>query len=133
MASNDFRKVHMTNGGVVFDLDPSRFPGQYSRAQKWLDNQVIVDSDRHVPFRNGVLRKSARLGTKLGSGEVVWSAPYARYLYYGKVMVGPAPKELTDIDLTYHTPGTGAYWFEKAKGICKKTWTAGVRKLAGGG
>lgn len=127
-----FPNIRVHNGSVNVQIDMSRFRGQYSRAQKWLDNQVITDSNPHVPFQSGDLRRGAIRGTRAGSGEVVWDSPYARYQYYGKVMVGPPPKQVTDIPLQYHTPGTGAYWFETAKGTCKKVWINGVRKIAGG-
>lgn len=128
-----FPKVHVYNGSAEIKVDTGRFKAQYSRAQKWLDNEVIVDSTPYVPFLNSDLRKSAIRGTELGSGEVIWANPYARYQYYGKLMIGPPPKELTDIPLQYHQPGTGAFWFETAKSTQKRHWIDGVRKLAGGG
>lgn len=128
-------KVVVQNGtaNIDFNYDLKRFENQYDRAQMWLDNQVLTDCDPYVPFKSGVLRKTGILGTVPGSGVVEWDAPYARYQYYGKVMIGTPPKKLTDIPLQYHHPGTCAYWFEKAKGLCKRAWLAGVRKLGGGG
>lgn len=128
-----FPKVSMYNGTVSIMVSTERFAGQYSRAQKFLDTQVITDCDPYVPFLNGDLRMSAIRGTDIGSGEVVYDSPYARYQYYGKVMVGPPPKELTDIPLQQHHPGTCAFWFEAAKGVNKRQWIEGVRKIAGGG
>ena len=98
-----------------------------------LDNQVITDSDPYVPLISGMLRGSAIRGTVLGEGEVVWDSPYARYQYYGKVMVGPPPKQVTDIPLQYTQPNTGAFWFEEAKSVNKAQWINGARKIAGGG
>lgn len=128
-----FPSVHVYNGSMEADLNTKRFSGQYSLAQKYLDSQVITDSTPYVPYQSDDLRRSAIKGTDPGSGEVIWDSPYARYQYYGRVMVGPPPKQVTDTLLQYATPGTGAYWFETAKGNCKKQWIDGVRKIAGGG
>lgn len=130
---SDFPNVNYRDGQMIFQLDSSRFAGQYDRAQKWLDNQVLTDCTPLVPFRDGDLRKSGILGTEIGSGEVCWDSPYARYQYYGKVMVGSPPKEVTDIDLQYHTEGTCAFWFEEAKSANKQAWINGVKKIGGGG
>ncbi len=89
---------------------------KFSEAQKVVDSEVIRLSDPYVPFQTGILKKSGILGTKIGSGEVVYNAPYARYLYYGKLMIGTAPKVLTEEPLEYHgAPRRGAYWFERMK------------------
>ena len=130
--SNDFPNVNYRNGNMMFQLDSSRFAMQNSLAQKWLDNQVLTDCTPMVRFRDGDLRKSGISGTQIGSGEVCWNSPYARYQYYGKVMVGPPPKEVTDIDINYKTEGTGAFWFEDAKSANKIAWINGVKKIGGG-
>jgi len=63
-----------------------------------------------------MLKSSGQIGTVVGSGLVVYNAPYARYQYYGYVMVGKAPKQLTDRRIAYHgAPKRGAYWFERMK------------------
>ena len=41
----------------------------------------------YTPARNNILYKSATLGTKIGSGHIYYAAPYARYQYYGNLMV----------------------------------------------
>ena len=70
----------------------------------------------YIPRQSGMLQKSGQLGTVIGSGEVIYNAPYSRYQYYGKVMVGRAPKRLTDRDLTYQgAPKRAALWFERMK------------------
>lgn len=116
----------------------ARFQKQYSRSQKWLDNEVLKDTAPFVPMQTGMLMKSGQLGTVIGSGTVEYIAPYARYLYYGKVMTGPkyGPKRATDKDLVFSQsvhPQAQAYWFEASKALNKPKWIAGARKLAGGG
>lgn len=115
-----------------------RFNSQYRRAQVWLDNAVLRNSTPYVPMRTGVLYKSGQLGTTPGEGVVQWIAPYARYLYYGKVMAGPkyGPKYATDKDLHISQavhPDAQSFWFEAAKAQNKPLWINGVRRIAGGG
>ena len=106
--------------------------GDKGRVQEYIDSEVLRLSDPYVPMQQGNLKRSGTLGTKLGTGEVVYNAPYARYQYYGKVMVGRAPKRLTDRDLTYHgAPKRGKLWFERMKADHKNTILAGARKIGG--
>ncbi len=84
--------------------------------QKFIDSEVIRLSDPYIPFQSGMLKLSGQLGTVVGSGEITYNSPYARYLYYGYVMVGRAPKQLTNRPITYQgAPKRGAYWFERMK------------------
>lgn len=100
--------------------------------QKVIDAAVIRECFQYVPFDEGVLAGSANTATEIGSGEVVYDTPYARYLYYGEVY-GPnipitengiitgywSPKEKfpTGEKLEYSTeknPQAGSHWFERA-------------------
>ena len=100
--------------------------------QKVIDAAVIRECFPYVPFDEGVLAGSANTATEIGSGEVVYDTPYARYLYYGEVY-GPnipitengiitgywSPKEKfpTGEKLEYSTeknPQAGSHWFERA-------------------
>ncbi|WP_304508920.1 minor capsid protein [Anaerotignum sp.] len=94
--------------------------------QKYIDSRVITLSAPYTPFQTGTLTRSATLGTVIGSGEVTYNAPYARYLYYGKVMVSPTTgsawakkgerKVVTAELIKYNgAPRRGAYWFSKMK------------------
>ena len=114
----------------VFEWSPAAEPnweGRFALAQKVVDMAVLRYSAPYIPFETGTLNRSGVLGTKIGSGEVVWNAPYARFLYYGKVMVGVnsgSPwakkgerKKVTERDLKYHGGGKrGKLWFERMKG-----------------
>ena len=130
----------MTKQAVEIDFNSAkinaRLSGSRKLAQMFLDNEVLKDSAPYVPRLTGELEQSGTRGTKIGSGEVVYNSPYARYQYYGKVMVGKAPKTLTDTDLQYSNQshsGGGRFWFETAKAINKGKWIRGVKKLGGGG
>lgn len=94
--------------------------------QRYIDSRVIALSAPYTPFQTGTLTRSATLGTVIGSGEVTYNAPYARYLYYGKVMVSPTTnnpwakrgerKVLTAKLIKYDgAPRRGAYWFLNMK------------------
>lgn len=100
--------------------------------QKAVDAAVIRECFPYLPFDEGVLAGSANTATKIGSGEVVYDTPYARYLYYGEVygpnfpitengeIVGyysPPEKFPTGEKLEYSTekhPLAGSHWFERA-------------------
>ena len=112
--------------------------------QKFIDQECIRLMAPYTPFRAGILEKSATLGTKIGSGEINQIAPYARYQYYGKLMVSSLTgsawarqgekKILTDVDLQYDTsrhPLAGKLWFERMKADKKDQILEGARKVAG--
>lgn len=116
----------------ALDFQP-KWDGRYSRAQMFVDSEVLRLSSPYIPHQSGILEKSGILGTKVGSGEVVWNAPYARYLYYGKVMVGRAPKKVINKDLQFHgAPMRGAFWFERMKKDKGQSILDGAAKIAGG-
>ena len=96
-----------------------RFDGYYAKAQKWLDNEVLKDSDEYVPMDTGNLRNSGITGTTLGSGEVVYNAPYAKRMYYGTHFNFSKDKH----------PKACAQWFEKAKAVKKDAWKNGAEKI----
>ena len=94
-------------------------------------------------MRNGVLTRSATLGTKIGSGRIVYNSPYARYQYYGKLMVSSVTgsayaksgesKVLTDIDLKYDTSRHSQaqrLWFEAMKADKKEQILRGAAAIA---
>lgn len=103
---------------------------QFKNCQKYIDSAVLRYDAKYIPFQTGALNQSGTTGTVIGSGEVVYQSPYARYLYYGKVMrdaqgrafYGSAPKHVTDEDIHYHgEPQRGKLWFERMKSAHKKT------------
>lgn len=106
--------------------------GEGGHVQKIVDAAVIRECLPYVPFAEGVLDGSANTATKIGSGEVVYATPYARYQYYGEVygpsfpivengeIVGwrsPPEKYPTGRKLEYSTeinPQAGSHWFDRA-------------------
>lgn len=115
------------------DFQP-KWEGRYARAQSFVDSEVLRLSEPYTPFQQGMLRNSGIFGTVIGSGEVVWNSPYARYLYYGKVMVGRAPKKVIDKSLQFHgAPMRGAFWFERMKRDKGQSILNKAAIIAGGG
>ena len=112
--------------------------------QKYIDSECIRLMAPYTPMRNGFLMRSATLGTKIGSGEINQIAPYARYQYYGKLMISSITgsawarygekKVLTDKDLVHDKsrhPQAGPFWFERMKAEHKEEILNGARKVAG--
>lgn len=118
----------------------------YGKVQKFIDSECIRLMTPYTPMLNGQLFKSATLGTKIGSGIIRQNAPYARYQYYGKLMVSRITgssyarqgesKVLTDKDLTYNKsrhPLAGAFWFERMKADKKEKILRGAQQIANRG
>lgn len=111
--------------------------------QKYIDSECIRLMVQYTPMRNGMLMKSAVLGTVIGSGEIRYASPYARYQYYGKLMVSSVTgsafanrgesKVLTDKNLKYSTarhPLAQRLWFETMKANHKETILRGAAAIA---
>lgn len=97
-----------------------KYQGNYTRAQKFLDSEILRLSEPFIPLRTGTLIKSGILGTDIGSGEVLWIAPYAAAQYYSARAAGSETG-----------PQRGPYWFERMKAIHKPYLVAGAKRLAG--
>lgn len=95
-----------------------RLGSRFQKAQAFLDNEVIKDCTPYVPMRDGNLYRSA-IGSKIGSGKIVYNTPYARRLYYGLGFRFSKDKH----------PQACAQWFEKAKAVFLRSWINGVSKI----
>lgn len=126
------------------DFQP-RMERHFTNAQEFVDAECIRLMKDYTPFRNGILEKSATLGTVIGSGEIHQVAPYARYQYYGMLMVSSITgssfaskgekKVLTDTPLQHDKskhPQAGPFWFERMKAEHKEDILQGAAKIAGG-
>ena len=124
------------NARLDFNLSPDDILAAYGmetggRIQRTID-QLVIDyctDGGYVPASpERILEFSAQLSTEIGSGQVIWNTPYARYQYYGMVMtdeagrtwVGPGETKpvITDRPLVYDTAQNdraGSYWFERMK------------------
>lgn len=119
--------------------------GNFKRAQAYIDQACIRHMDKYTPMLTGALKKSPTLGTKIGSGRIEYASPYARYQYYGKLMVSSVTgspyarsgekKVLKSVDLQYNTashPLAGPLWFERMKADKKTEIERGAAQIAGG-
>lgn len=123
---------------IKFDVNTSgisdirmKLAGAASKAEVWLANEVLKDTRPFVP----ALTMSLANRSHVEGNTVVYPGPYARYLYYGKVMAGPreGPKYATDKDLVYTKTVNAqaqSHWFEASKAQNKGKWIRGVKKLA---
>lgn len=100
--------------------------------QKFLTNEVIRISDPYVPMDTGILKNQVSVAQDATYYDYI--SPYARYHWYGKLMVDPitkkgaffnpnygfwsrpgVPKELTDKDMNYRgAPMRGPKWTMRA-------------------
>lgn len=107
-----------------------------SQAEHILAIQAAKDTEPLVPKLTGSLKNR----TKVVGGTIIYPGPYARYLYYGKLMVDPetgsswarrgARKKVTGKDLSYTKafhPMAQDHWFEASKALNDKKWV----KVAG--
>lgn len=93
----------------------------FSRAQKFVDGEVLRLDAPYMPIKTGTLIKSGQLGTVIGSGEINYVAPYAASQYY-----------TTGEERSYDAQ-RGGMWFERMKADHKDEIIAGAKKRGGGG
>lgn len=119
---------------------------RFKNAQSFIDSECIMFMRRYTPSMNEVLSKSPTLGTVIGSGHIYYLNPYARYQYYGKLMVSSVTgsayasagesKVLTDIDLVHSVtskhPFAGPFWFERMKADKGQQILRDAAKITGG-
>lgn len=106
--------------------------GVDGEVQRFFTNQCDIHMDKFIPFDTGILRNLKVLGLDY----IDYLSPYARYMYNGILYVDPitgkgafydpdygfwsrpnVEKIPTNIELNYHTSGTGAFWD-------KRMWSA---------
>lgn len=100
----------------------AKYSHKFNKAQAFVDSEVLRLCDPYIPFDSGVLKGSGVISTVIGNGEVIWNTPYAKYQYYGKLMLtedGRAyakfgeTKTVTETDLEYRN-GKSSHWFDRA-------------------
>lgn len=101
------------------------------RAQTAVAIQAQKDTSPYVPALTGSLDQR----TRVDENQIIYPGPYARYLYYGKLMVDPATgssyapkgatKVLTDKNLVFnkamHSQAQD-HWFEASKAENMDKW-----------
>jgi hypothetical protein len=108
-----------------------------TRAEHVLAEQIEKDNQPFVPaFTESITQR-----TRVDGSAVIYPGPYARFLYYGKVMVDPntgstyAPKGgtkvLTDRNLVFSKavhPQAQSHWFEASKAQNLDKWVRVAEK-----
>lgn len=121
----DRRTFRSSRNGVDTRINNERFVNQFNDAQIALDNQVMIDTDRFVPFDQGILAGSVE---SPAPGLVEYRALHARYQYYLESTLGRVPN--------YNTaehPDATSMWFEASKAVNKQAWINLVKNIGGGG
>ena len=124
----------MLTVSVRTDINESiarRLASASGRAEHAVAVQAEKDTQPFVPALTGSL--TGRTAVK--DNKIIYPGPYARYLYYGKLMVDPetgsayakkgASKILTNKDLVYTKTVHGsaqAHWCEASKAMNLKKW-----------
>lgn len=133
--------------GVQFTLDAKQFKREMGALNKKIRRagkgaghalaiQIAKDTEKYVPART----KSLANRTVVSDDTVLYPGPYARFLYYGKLMIDPktgsswaakgASKEVTGTDLNISTAvhkNAQSHWFEASKAQNLGKW----RRIAG--
>lgn len=122
-------KFNVHTSGI--DSVPDKLSDASKKAEHTVAIQVQKDTSPYVPFLTGSLDQR----TRVNGSEVIYPGPYARYLYYGKLMVDPetgssyaqkgATKVLTDKDLVFNKAmhsQAQSYWFEASKAENLEKW-----------
>lgn len=138
------KNVSYVKGNVTVEVDFERFDKNLSKAQYWLDSQIMTDMVPLMPHRDGefIQRTRASSAALAGTGQVIAAErPFGRFLYMGKVMVDPetgspwaqkdAEKVVTDRPLTFSNPVAVPMWFDAAKRLHKKEWIKGAENEFG--
>jgi hypothetical protein len=94
---------------------------RYSKAQVFVDSEVLRRCEPYTPLLTGTLIKSGILGTEVGSGTVKWITPYAKRQYWQ----GRKPGESST------GPLRGRLWFARMKEVHGSKIIAGAKKLIG--
>lgn len=114
-----------------FDAVKEAIAKACTRAEHVLAEQIKKDTQPFVPMLTGSLTQR----TRVDGSAVIYPGPYARFLYYGKVMVDPntgstyAPKGgtkvVTDRNLVFNQtmhPQAQAHWGEASKAQNLDKW-----------
>lgn len=129
---------------VKFDPSPivAKLTNNREKAAHAIAVQAQKDTEPFAPALTGSMSQRTRV---IGN-EIIYPGPYARYLYYGKLMVDPntgsafAPKGqhkvLTDKNLVFNTSMHGqaqSHWFEASKAENLEKWARVAAKVMADG
>lgn len=99
--------------------------------QQFHTQNVLRRIKRYMPFLTGATYKITVIQTDTRKPEIVTDVPYGKYLFYGKVMVGKAPKIATDKNLQYTKSKNlmaGPHWDRVLSAAEGKAMTADLQR-----
>lgn len=113
------------------DSIPAKLASASEKAEHTVAIQVQKDTSPYVPALTGSLDQR----TRVDGSRVIYPGPYARFLYYGKLMIDPATgssyapkggtKVVTDKNLVFskamHSQAQ-SHWFEASKAENLEKW-----------
>lgn len=130
--------------GIKFDISisgidgiPEKISATCDKAEHAVAIQAAKDTAPFVPALTGSLTNR----TRVKGNEIIYPGPYARYLYYGKLMVDPetgsawakkgTTKVVTEKDLVFNKsmhPMAQSHWFSVSKAINEDKWENVAKK-----
>ena len=122
----------MIRYSLAIDIPDDVLDGRIKKANAWLQEEIIKDTDQFVPALTGALSTNVHRD----GNAIVYAMPYARYLYYGKLMIDPetgssyARKGSKNLifNKSMHPQAT-SHWFEVSKAVNEEKWEQGVKKI----
>lgn len=113
------------------DSIPAKLASASEKAEHTVAIQVQKDTSPYVPALTGSLDQR----TRVDGSRVIYPGPYARFLYYGKLMIDPATgssyapkggtKVVTDKNLVFNKAmhsQAQSHWFEASKAENLEKW-----------
>jgi len=121
----------IANIKVSFDKKSvkTRIQGAAKKALFLTAEQALKDANQYAPKDQGDLIRSSETHSQPEEGLLIWSTPYARYQYYGVVMVGTPPKTPTNIPLKYTRSGARKLWAHEARARHGDEWQEVFQKV----
>ena len=130
---------------LKFDVDTSgvvtafkKILANCTKAENEVAQAVKKDTEPFLPYREGELTDRTTVKKNL----VIYPGPYARFLYYGKLMVDPetgsawarkgVKKVLTDKNLVFSKAvhqQAQSHWFEASKAQNEEKWEKLAREV----
>lgn len=130
--------VKFTVNASGFNRIAAQMASAGPKAKHAMALQMAKDTEPYVPART----KSLANRTQVQGDIIIYPGPYARFLYYGKLMIDPktgsawAPKGATkvvtgkDLDISTAVHGKAqAHWFEASKAQNKQKWVRVAGKV----
>lgn len=119
-------------------LNLGKFKQATERARLELAKIIVQDTKQFVPHDKGILEKAEIVNN---GRQIIYSTPYARFLWHGKLMLAPngsswarkgEKKHVVNQNLKFNqsvNPYAGKYWFLRAKNKYLDKWVNDFKSL----